>query len=967
MLGDNYKMNSLAIIGMACRFPQAKHYTNFWDNLEASVNSIKEIPSSRWDPNEYYCTDFRKPNKSISKWCGLLENIDKFDSKFFGISARAANNMDPQQRILLEETVRCIEDAGISQTQLRNKKTGVYIGAMAVDYILESTAEGIETDGYSCLGNYECILANRLSHFFGFRGPSFSIDAACSSSLVTIDQARLALQSGEIDYAVTGGVSLNFHPWKYISLSKSRMLSPQGQCKTFDREANGYVPGEGAGVLLLQKLEEALKENNHIHGVILSSSVQHSGGGDSITAPSVQSQQQLIAEVLRKSGVNPETVTYVEAHGTGTSLGDPIEVTALSHAFNQWTDKKHYCCLGSVKSNIGHLEAAAGLAGIIKVLLMMKHRQIVPTLNVSQINPILPIEDSAFRLPFKCEQWQPETIDGQLRAGVNSFGFGGTISHLLLESPPALKPAVTTQRYYPFLLSAKSGESLRKMQKQWWHFCNQWKEGNTSWRDICATLATGRNHYPYRWGCHINGIETLKGRLQEVDFNTIEKDHTGKNNIGQAHVWGLSVTACQWEGIGEIRPFFHKASLLRTRWRKLKRQLNKSTLFAQTDFNFLQSQWPRQWRQVNSFIVNYLYLSSLMDLGFAPRLILSDGSGLWESLALAGLCDPIDIIAVMSGHKTLDDIKVRAPVIAFYDAVHGQVISPYHFSEDYLRTLIDKLDLSNYCWDIYLEEARALQKIQCTFKKLLDEWRPALALWEIDLEKLLFERILDAQQEKLRIIVIQTALIKLYQKWHLSPKREIFDPALRELICLLTSFEVEKKWIVDSVLGDKSSLPHLIEALNEQTDKKLPRADFPLLHQQFSFPRAAGSFSSWFERAQSSFNLPETVRFNTCLHFGRPDNSHSEFNRGGISSIDPSTAPHRVEINSPISLLEAAFALWRLGVEIRWQDFFPQAFFLKIPLPVYEFHGQPHWISSTKKPNTVARNTLSKSKKLNPV
>jgi acyl transferase domain-containing protein len=396
----------IAIIGMACRFPGANNYNEFWKNLKNGVNSIKEIPPERWDINKYYSPDINEPNKSISKWCGLVDDIDKFDNKFFNISPREAEHMDPQQKLLLEETWHCIEDSGVSIKELQNKKTAVYIGVMAMDHYKTSTENGGPVDAYSALGTYQDILANRVSYTFGLTGQSHSIAAACASSLVSIHDAKQTLLSGQSDYAIAGGISLNFHPWKYISFSKARMLSPDGQCKTFDKDANGYVPGDGIGILLLQGLEDAVKAGNFIYGIIKGSAVNHVGTSLSITAPSVEAQADVISSAYSSAGVDPGTITYVEAHGTGTSLGDPIELEALTQAFEKHTEEKKYCKIGSVKTNIGHLEAAAGVAGVIKMLLMMRHRQIPQSLNLNTLNPVIDLKDTPFCVAGQLSDWQ---------------------------------------------------------------------------------------------------------------------------------------------------------------------------------------------------------------------------------------------------------------------------------------------------------------------------------------------------------------------------------------------------------------------------------------------------------------------------------------------------------------------------------------------------------------------------------
>lgn len=461
----------IAIVGIGCKFPDANNYISFWNNLKEGKNSIQDIISrkmvidneefevGRW-AEKFYSPNIDKPNTSNSRWCGLIDRIDEFDNQFFNITPREAKNMDPQQRLLLQETWHCIEDSAVPLYDLRKKKTGVLIGVMASDYHQEISNEKIIIDSYAGLGNYDCILANRISYHFGFSGISMAADAACASSLVAIHQGRNSLLNYESDYILAGGVALNSHPWKYISFSKSRMLSPDGQCKTFDRSANGYVPGEGVAVILMQRLSDAIEAGNHIYGIVKSSHVNHCGFSRSITAPSIEAQEELIKKTFETARIRPNSISYIETHGTGTSLGDPIEIEALSKAFRNFiptlidkeefekeiitwiesgktrdfvkecyeelpnqsrqlkaipesqrkeletifhdikyiSNSKQFCKVGSLKTNIGHLEACAGIAGVIKVLMMMKYREIPPTLNLVSPNPIVNWEITPFTI-----------------------------------------------------------------------------------------------------------------------------------------------------------------------------------------------------------------------------------------------------------------------------------------------------------------------------------------------------------------------------------------------------------------------------------------------------------------------------------------------------------------------------------------------------------------------------------------
>lgn len=484
----------IAIIGMACRFPGADNYSQFWNNLQNGVDSVSEIPKERWDVAKYYSVQFNAVNKSISKWCGLIADIDCFDNDFFHISPREAAVMDPQQRLMLETAWNCVEESGLSIQELQAIRTDVIIGVMASDYQQMLAASSHATDSYAALGNYSCILANRISHIFGFNGESISLDAACASSLVAIHHAKKNLISDHSVYALAGGVNLNLAPWKYISFSKAGMLSRHGRCATFDRDADGYVPGDGVGAVLLTKLATAKKRGHHIHGIIRGSAVSHTGTSRGITVPTIIAQQNVIASALAESGLGADAISFVEAHGTGTSLGDPIEVEALSRIFKAQTAKKQYCYLGAVKTNIGHLESAAGIAGLIKILLMFKHRKIPGNLHCRLPNPIINFPDTPFKLPLELLDWE---TNGDYVAAISSFGFGGVNAHVVLsayQNDDITQLAEVENAHPPGLLensdliiiSADSSEQLTATRKALACFLEE--NIASKLRDVAATL-----------------------------------------------------------------------------------------------------------------------------------------------------------------------------------------------------------------------------------------------------------------------------------------------------------------------------------------------------------------------------------------------------------------------------------------------------------------------------------------------
>ncbi|MGA1790296.1 MAG: thioester reductase domain-containing protein [bacterium] len=686
--GINLNEKDIAIIGMACRFPDAKDYRQFGYNLMQGINSIKEIPSSRWDINKYYSPNFDEPNKSISKWCGLIEDIDQFDNKFFNISPREANNMDPQQRLLLEETWHCIEDSGVALSRLQQKMTSVFVGVMAIDYHQDASAPDVITDSYACLGNYECILANRISYVFGLQGASISIDAACASSLVAIHEAKRTLIMKESDYALASGVSLNFHPWKYISFSKSRMLSPDGQCKTFDIKANGYVPGEGVGVLLLQRLEDAIKDGNHIYGIIKGSAVNHGGKTLSITAPRVEAQKNVILSAYKDAEVSPDTVTYVEAHGTGTSLGDPIEIESITQAFRKYTEKEQFCKIGSVKSNIGHLEAAAGVAGVIKVLMMMKHRKIPKSLNITQLNPIINFGNSPFTVATELNEWQERGPGLPLRAGVSSFGFGGVNSHLVLEeySEYPVTQDNGSELNQLFILSGKSPDSMKHLIEDWKRFVQSETYSHLSLKDICVTLKLGRGNFPYRYGVHTRSKEELKKSIKTA-VPTIPKQ-TEKN-------WCFRIGDFSFDSLSQFQGYLNRFDLFTQHLEDVKKSfLNmKDTKGSLNDFD--DESWAESNRALYSFMLVYAGACTLMDLGFRPDVITGEKAGVMVGLVISGIMSLEDALAVLNKQKNLNEIQFTRPRIPYYDSVLKKTVMPFHFTPEYLRLLVDELGRHN--------------------------------------------------------------------------------------------------------------------------------------------------------------------------------------------------------------------------------------------------------------------------------
>ncbi|MEO3954726.1 beta-ketoacyl synthase N-terminal-like domain-containing protein [Chromobacterium piscinae] len=423
----------IAIIGIACRFPKSNNFIDFWRLLKTGKDCIEEVPAGRWaEFGDWYHPEVENYGTASSKFGGFIESYDCFDPLFFNISPAEAELMDPQQRIFLEEAWSAIENAGYAPSSLENTKCGVYVGCAEGDYLQVLTKANKHWEAQSFPGTSSAVLAARISYFLNLKGPSLAVDTSCSSSLTAIHLAAESIRSGENDLAIAGGINIFSSPLKQILTSQIGMQSKDGRCHTFDQRANGTVFSEGCGVILLKKLSHAIEAGDNIWGVIKGSGINQDGKTNGITAPSAISQENLLRDVYKKYNLNPEKIGYVEAHGTGTVLGDPIEIQGLKGAFEKFTEKKEYCVIGSLKSNIGHAVYSAGVAGIIKVLLCLKYQEFVPSINYSNVNKNIDFTNSPFIVNKENRPWR--TTEGNKRlAAVSSFGFSGSNAHIVIE------------------------------------------------------------------------------------------------------------------------------------------------------------------------------------------------------------------------------------------------------------------------------------------------------------------------------------------------------------------------------------------------------------------------------------------------------------------------------------------------------------------------------------------------------
>ena len=503
---ERSKTEPIAIVGMGCRFPGGgKSPEAFWNTLKTGVDAIREVPANRWNVDDW-------PDQPGLRYAGFLDEVDGFDASFFGIAPREAVSMDPQQRLLLEVTWEALENAGLFPERLMGSRTGVFVGISSMDYLQRARSIALnEIDAYVTTGNAMSVAAGRLSYVLGLQGPCLSIDTACSSSLVTVHLACQSLRNGEIDLALAGGVNLLLSPVSMYILAQTQALAPDGRCKTFDARANGFVRAEGCGMLVLKRLSDAQRDGDHIWALVRGSAVNQDGHSTGLTAPNELSQENLLRQALDNARISPAQVSYIEAHGTGTSLGDPIEVEALKAVLGQPRPDGSICALGSVKTNLGHMESASGVAGIIKVVLSLQHETIPRHLHFRSLNPMISLQGT--RLVIASEEMPWRSSNTPRIAGVSSFGLSGTNAHVLLEeAPQTFSASSEVERPLHILtLSARSSEALRDQVAQFAQYLSTHPQQSLG--DICHSSNAGRTHFAHRLAVTAASTEGLRQDL----------------------------------------------------------------------------------------------------------------------------------------------------------------------------------------------------------------------------------------------------------------------------------------------------------------------------------------------------------------------------------------------------------------------------------------------------------------------
>lgn len=643
----------IAIVGISCRFPEASSLDQFWELLKNGVSTVKEIPSDRWNLSDYYDPDPSAFRKTYQRTASMLQNIHDFDPFFFNISPAEAAEMNPSQKLMLELAWEAFENSNIPVQTVLGTKTGVYVGSIWSDYQHLRKHKNASPTSHSSLGQSSDLIANRVSFNFGFTGPSLVVDTGCSSSLVALNFACNSLWDGTNAMALVGGINILLDPDQYVLLSQFGGLSHKGQCSTFDAEADGFVRGEGAGVLVLKKLSEAERDGNKIYAVIRGTAVNNNGFNVNLPATSVEGQLRVLEDAYANSGVSPYEVHYVEAHGTGTKLGDPTEAKALGTFFSQGrNDRKLY--IGSIKTNIGHTEAAAGLAGVIKVVLSMQHKMLPPNLNFKTPNPEIPFEELKLKVNDALNEW-PLEKDETLKAGVNSFGWGGTNAHAIIEEYKSNKTndiagSFVTRFCLP--LSARSQQALKEYARVYSDKLANLE--NSDVQTFCTASATLKPEFEYRMLFSGTNKEELIRQLE--DFREDDSEMAPAELAKESKiVFIFPGQGSQWLGMGQ--ELFKREPV----FRKVIQECDQA-FQAYTDWSLIEqlNATPEMSRlqeinviQPSLFALQIALARVWMSLGVVPHAVVGHSMGEVAAAHIAGVLSLQDAARVICTRSML--------------------------------------------------------------------------------------------------------------------------------------------------------------------------------------------------------------------------------------------------------------------------------------------------------------------------
>ncbi|NEP38246.1 MAG: type I polyketide synthase, partial [Okeania sp. SIO2H7] len=658
----------IAIVGMSCRFPGgASTPQAFWDVLQNGVDTIAEVPKERWHLDDYYDPDPETPGKMYSRYGGFINGVQEFDANFFGISPKETTHLDPQHRLLLEVTWEALENSGNNPQQLKGSQTGVFVGICTNDYTSRIFSQGLEKiDAYMSSGNSHSTASGRISYTLGLVGPNLVVDTSCSSSLVSIHLACSSLRNKECNLALAGGVNLLLSPELSVALSQGRMLSVDGKCKTFDASANGYVRGDGCGIIVLKRLSDAVANKDNILAVIRGSAINQDGPSSGLTVPNGPSQVAVIRQAMANGGIDAADISYIEAHGTGTSLGDPIEAEALGTVFGKTHSQEQPLIIGSAKTNIGHTEGAAGVAGLMKLVLQLQHQQIAPSLHFNEPNPYINWSQLPVQVSTNLTPWE---TNGKSRiAGVSSFGFSGTNAHIILEEAPEefrIKNSEfriedgTERAVHILTLSAKSETALSELVNSYQNYLTIHPELGVA--DICYTANIGRGQFHHRLAVIARNqqelIEKLRENQEGEEVTGIYSGELTNNTTGNKIAFLFTGQGSQYANMG--RELYEQAPTFREAINQCEEILSSVETFQEKSLrDILYSEATDNsgsslidqtaYTQPVLFAIEYALFKLWESWGIKPDVVMGHSVGEYVAATVAGVFSLEDGLKLIS-------------------------------------------------------------------------------------------------------------------------------------------------------------------------------------------------------------------------------------------------------------------------------------------------------------------------------
>jgi acyl transferase domain-containing protein/acyl-CoA synthetase (AMP-forming)/AMP-acid ligase II/pimeloyl-ACP methyl ester carboxylesterase len=880
----------IAIIGLGCCFPGANNPTEFWQLLKSGQDAISNS-GDRW---------------AGSGWGGFIDGVDQFDPQFFGITPREAQSIDPQQRLLLEVSWSALEDAGIANRELAGSNTGVFIGISSSDYSQLRFHCGMEVDAYLGTGNAHSIAANRLSYLFDLKGPSLAVDTACSSSLVALHLATQSLKTGECDRAIVGGVNLMLSPELTQTFTMAGMMAEDGRCKTFDASADGYVRGEGCGVVILKRLEDARRDGDRILAVVKGSAINQDGRSNGLTAPNGLSQQAVMRQALANASLAPGEVSFVESHGTGTSLGDPIEVNALKAVLGT---RDTTCYLGSLKTNIGHLEAAAGIAGLIKTVLCLQQEAIPPNLHFQELNPLIDLGDSQLTIPQQLQPWQGETR----YAGVSSFGFGGTNAHVVLgvgepeKFAPGEDSELQQRSLHLLTLSAKTEPALKEMVLSFQDYLANHPESNLT--DICYTTNVGRTHFNQRLAIAATSRSQIQEKLTNFPTEVTGKALAMGQSDHQHHIaWLFTGQGSQYVNMGyelyQTQPVF-KAAIDRCA-DILSNYLEYSlleVLFAEQPSSFTphpsSSLNETVYTQPAIFSLEYALAQMWLDWGVKPSALIGHSVGEYVAATVAGVFSLADALKLI--------------------AMRGKLMQNSSQSGDMFAVFTD----------------------ESTVQSIIAPFEQQIAIAAINTDQSI---VISGEQAAVAEVVSKFDSLGIRSK-QLQVSHAFHSPLMKPIL-------QEFKQVAESVTYYPPQAKLISNVTGKLATQEIATADYWVNHVVAPVRFAAGM-----KTLQQSCNIFLEVGSKPILiGMGRSTSmAEEEKAQGKTTYWLPSLRPRKKDWQQ---IMQSLSLLYVRGVDINWQRVAQGLHPQKVALPTYPFQRESYWLTKT------ANQTANQSSKI---